>query len=232
MRTQHEQHLGEVQYIKIWQRKRECLSCMLWKDLSNGLFSEQTGQQFYQFWGSWGQRVWVCVAQSEVTPKEDINWQSSGVEMTSGWIINRVAGRRVFVCVCASGVGVSDEVMASVLKLCQEVCVWANELGEEALSQEAWPREGPVVLASPPHKHVTTLHTPPLCWSHNTLFPGQCCTCMYTTWAHTLACCACVHQQTRGCDAKSLWHNKVWRVVQTEIFGKFKQQCQVERKSN
>ena len=38
--------------------------------------------------------------------------------------------------------GGSDEVRASALKPCQEVCVWANELREEALSQEAWPREG------------------------------------------------------------------------------------------
>lgn len=43
---------------------------------------------------------------------------------------------------CVLGVGVSDEVRAPALKLCQEVCVWDNELGEEALSQEAWPREG------------------------------------------------------------------------------------------
>lgn len=57
--------------------------------------------------------------------------------------------------------GGGDEVRAAALKLCQEVCVWANELGEEALSQEAWPRERPVVLASPPHTHphYNTTHT-------------------------------------------------------------------------
>lgn len=36
---------------------------------------------------------------------------------------------------------------ASALSPCQEVYVWANKLGEEALSQDSWPREGPVVLA-------------------------------------------------------------------------------------
>lgn len=133
-----------------------------------------------------------CVfPKSEVRLKEDINRRSSGVEMTltSRWIIKVAAWRRVY----GRGGG-SDEVRASALKLCQEVCVWANELGEEALSQEAWPRERPVVLASPPHTHVTTLHTPPLCWSHNTLFPGQRRTRMCTTRAHTLARCACIHQ--------------------------------------
>lgn len=115
--------------------------------------------------------VWVCVVQSEVMLKEDINWLSAKVEMTltSGWIIKGAARRRVHG--AGWGGGGNDEVRASALKLCQEVCVWANELREEALSQEAWPRERPVVLASPPHTHVTALHTPPLCWSHNTLFP-------------------------------------------------------------
>lgn len=44
----------------------------------------------------------------------------------------------------------SDEVGASALKFCQEVCAWANELRLEVLSQETWPGEGPAVLASPP----------------------------------------------------------------------------------
>ncbi len=125
--------------------------------------------------------AWVYTAQSDVMLKEDINRRSSGVEtaLMSSWIIKGAAWRRV------QGGG-SDEVRASALKLCQEVSVWANKLGEEALSQEAWPRERPVVLASPPHTHVTTLHTTPLCWSHNTLFPGQHCTGMCTTpGAHT-----------------------------------------------
>ena len=67
--------------------------------------------------------------------------------LTSSWIIKGAAWRRV-------GGMRSDEVRASALKLCQEACVWANELREEVLSQEAWPREGPVVLASPPHTHT------------------------------------------------------------------------------
>lgn len=77
----------------------------------------------------------------------------------------------------------------SALKLCQEVCVWANELGEEALSQEPRPREGPVVLASPPRTHVTMVRTPPPHWSHN----------MCTTRVH-------MRVYTQGCDAKYLWH--------------------------
>lgn len=134
--------------------------------------------------------------------------------------------------------GGGDEVRAAALKHCQEVCVWANELGEEALSQEAWPRERPVVLASPPHTHphyntthththVTTLHTLLLCWSHNTLFPGQHHRGMCT---HPPAVHAFISKQR--CDAKYLWHNKVWRVVQTQIFlfGKCKQRQQVKQK--
>lgn len=89
----------------------------------------------------------------------------------------------------------------SALKLCQEVCVWANELGEEALSQEPRPREGPVVLASPPRTHVTMLRTPPPHWSHNTLFPSQHRARMCTTRVH-------MHVYTQGCDAKYLWHKK------------------------
>lgn len=107
--------------------------------------------EFYQS-GKAGERA--CVAQSEVVSKEDINRGSTGVEMTltSGWIIKGAAWRRVQE--EGGGGGGSDEVRASALKLCQEVCVWANELGEEALSQEAWPRERPVVLASPPRTHT------------------------------------------------------------------------------
>lgn len=120
------------------------------------------------------------VAQSKATLKEDINRRSSGVEMTltSGWMIKVAALRRVQGGgrggVGWSSGGGGDEVRAAALKLCQEVCVWANELGEEALSQEAWPREKPVVLASPlhththyntthTHTHVTMLHTLLLC---------------------------------------------------------------------
>lgn len=132
----------------------------------------------------------VCVAQSEEMLKKDINRWSSGMEMTltSSLIIKRS-------CLEVGGAGGrgSDEVRVSALKLCQEVCVWANEMGEEALSQEAWPRERPVELASPPHTHVT-FHTPPLCWSHNTCSQASASHACAQPWVHTLACCACIHQ--------------------------------------
>lgn len=134
--------------------------------------------------------VRVCDAQSEVMLKEDINRRSSGDEttLTSSWIIKGAAWRRVWG---------SDEVRASALKLCQEVCVWANELGEEALSQEAWPRERPVVLASPPHTHTHMLQR----FTHHRS-AGVITHCSQASTAHacaqrrahTLACCACIHQ--------------------------------------
>lgn len=122
----------------------------------------------------------ACIAQSEATLKEDINRRWLGTEMTSGWDNQRSWVKRG---------GWGDEVRVSALKLCQEVCVWANELGEEALSQEPRPREGPVVLASPPRTHVTMVRTPPPHWSHN----------MCTTRVH-------MRVYTQGCDAKYPWH--------------------------
>lgn len=130
----------------------------------------------------------ACIAQSEATLKEDINRRWLGTEMTSGWDNQRSWVK-----------GGGDEVRVSALKLCQEVCVWANELGEEALSQEPRPREGPVVLASPPRTHVTMVRTPPPHWSHNTLFPSQHRARMCTTRVH-------MRVYTQGCDAKYLWH--------------------------
>lgn len=155
------------------------------KSFTGSSFEQSGNSVFYQFGKAEDSVcVCVCVAQSEAMLKEDINRRRCGVEMTltSSWIIKGAVWRRGG----EGGGGGSDEVRASALNLCQEVCVWANELRKEALSQEAWPRERPMVLASPPHTHVTTLHTSALCRSHNTLFPSQHHACERTTCMHAV----------------------------------------------
>lgn len=62
--------------------------------------------------------------------------------------------------------------------------------------------------------------------------------CSRASAVHACAQCGRTHSPAvhafiskhRAVMPKSLWHNKVWMVVQTEVFVKFKQQCQVKQK--
>lgn len=179
MRTRHEQHLGDVQYIKIWQRERDCLGRTICKVL---LASSPLRTGRWRVLSVWGRLETVLALPNQKRRWKktstagglELRWRAVGIIKGAGW---KGGGRW------------GDEVRVSALKLCQEVCVWANELGEEVLSQEPRPREGPVVLASPPRTHVTMVRTPPPHWSHN----------MCTTRVH-------MRVYTQGCDAKYLWH--------------------------
>lgn len=139
----------------------------------------------------------VCVrvgvlfaARSKGLLKESINWATvwelRWLWWAVGWWKERPGGGRKW--------GGSDEVTTSAVKFCQEVCVWANGLAEEVLSQEAWPRERPVELASPPRAHVTALHKVALGWRHNTPFPGPApCARVCTTGLRAHTRLLCVH---------------------------------------
>lgn len=181
--------------LEFWQCEQHRLSA-----LTGRRFKQTRRHGALSVWGSCGQRARACVwagvlfaARSKGLSKESINWATvwelRWLWWAVGWWKERPAGGRKW--------GGSDEVTTSAVKFCQEVCVWANGLAEEVLSQEAWPRERPVVLASPPRAHVTALHKVPLGWRHNSPFPGPApCArvCATGLRAHTLARCACIHQ--------------------------------------
>lgn len=90
MRTRHEQHLGDVQYIKIWQRERDCLGRTICKVLL-AASPLRTGR--WRVLSVWGRLETVLASPNQKRRWKktstagglELRWRAVGIIKGAGW---------------------------------------------------------------------------------------------------------------------------------------------------